>query len=605
MDVIKNNISGLIIDINKYYSKYSFKLNISDLDNWLLNKNSVFDFFGQAFNKREFNVDVTESYITRILKDYDLSIAQIEEYGKKIRFEKQEDNKRRKKKNKIILISSSIAIILISVSTYSYNLYSERQEEIKEQLRLEKIELEEKRDEKLNVIIEDYIGETDNRNLEKILSFWSDQPTRYWDINKNNESGFISKSKIEESILKAFNLNSFSENEIKNISKTDEGEYNVSVLFKFTSKKTGIVKHIKSTTILKFNQDDKIVQEYGMGNPIIMYNSSKKVKKRYSDGSYEGNLINNKREGYGRFIHNDGTIYEGEFSGDKLNGKGKMVWKNGDVYVGEFKDGELIGYGKMVWKNGGLYEGDYLDGKRTGFGKYKWPSGGVYEGEFQDNKRTGSGKYKWPNGDVYVGEFKDGELNGYGKMIRKDGSEDEGKWLNNTLLNKANSSKKVVKEGDDNLKTETKKNKKALTDVEFINLKYHWNPGEPTGSQNYVFMNSDSGKWFDHHNTLNNDGYGLYQINKPLSNISNTKYNDFDNYIFLGEVNGITYFFDKRISSAKNYLKSRPLNGDGAPVVLDSDEKINSIKSLYSGRPTKAFWIGLKLVNNDWVWLSK
>ena len=61
---------------------------------------------------------------------------------------------------------------------------------------------------------------------------------------------------------------------------------------------------------------------------------------------------------------------------------------------------------------------------------------GVYEGEFQDSKRTGSGKFKWPNGDVYVGEFKDGELNGYGKMIRKDGSEDEGKWLNGTLLKK-------------------------------------------------------------------------------------------------------------------------------------------------------------------------
>ena len=605
MKNIKESLEELLKDINSYYEDYSIKIYDWELDNWLIQNNSVIDFFEQEFNKREFNVNVTESYITRILKDYDLSIEQIEEYGKKIRFEKQEDNKRRKKKNKIILISSSIAIILISVSTYSYNLYSERQEEIKEQLRLEKIELEEKRDEILNVIIEDYIGETDNRNLEKILSFWSDQPTRYWDINKNNESGFISKSKIEESILKAFNLNSFSENEIKNISKTDEGEYNVSVLFKFTSKKTGIVKHIKSTTILKFNQDDKIVQEYGMGNPIIMYNSSKKVKKRYSDGSYEGNLINNKREGYGRFILNDGTIYEGEFSGDKLNGKGKMVWKNGGLYEGDYLDGKRHGFGKFKWPNGDIYEGEFKDGNLDGIGKMILKKGGVYEGEFQDNKRTGSGKFKWPNGDVYVGEFKDGEINGYGKMIRKDGSEDEGKWLNGTLLNKANSSKKVVKEGDDNLKTETKKNKKALTDVEFINLKYHWNPGEPTGSQNYVFMNSDSGKWFDHHNTLNNDGYGLYQINKPLSNISNTKYNDYNNYIFLGELNGITYFFNKRISSAKNYLKSRPLNGEGAPVVLDSDEKINLIKSLYSGRPTKAFWIGLKLVNNDWVWLSK
>jgi len=382
------SLNRMISDINTYYKNYEHKLDYIKLENWLLENNSVFDFFDQEFNKREFNIVVSENYLTKIFKDYDLSIEQLEEYGKKIRFEKQEDNKRRKKKNKIILISSSIAIILISVSTYSYNLYSERQEEIKEQLRLEKIELEEKRDEKLNVIIEDYIGEIDNRNLEKILSFWSDQPTRYWDINKNNESGFISKSKIEESILKAFNLNSFSENEIKNISKTEEGIYEVDVIFKFKSKKTGITKHIQSSTILKFNGKDEIIQEYGKGNQITLYDSSKKVKKRYSDGTYEGNLINNKREGYGRFIFNDGTIYGGEFSGDKINGKGEIVWGNGDFYEGEFKDG----------------------------------------------KRTGFGKYKWSNGDIYEGEFIEGNLHGIGKLIKKDGSEFKGKWSNGNLL---------------------------------------------------------------------------------------------------------------------------------------------------------------------------
>jgi len=443
---IIRKLESLFKDINKYYSKYSFKLTIDGLDNWLLNNNSVFDFFDQAFNKREFNVDVTESYITRILKDYDLSIAQIEEYGEKLRIEKEKEEEARKKRNKKILISSSIAIILISVSIYGYNLYSERQESIKEQLRLEKLAQEKQRDEKLRSLIKEYIQQTDKRDLKQMLTFWSDQPTRYWDINKNNEPGFISKSKIEESILKAFNLKSFSENEIKNISKTDEGEYNVSVLFKFTSKKTGIVKHIKSTTILKFNQDDKIVQEYGMGNPIIMYNSSKKVKKRYSDGTYEGNLINNKREGYGRFIFNNGTIFEGYFSGDKVNGKGEMVWANGDVYQGNYLDSKRHGFGKFIWANGDVYEGEFKDGNLHGIGKMILKEGGIYEGEFQDSKKTGSGKYKWPNGDVYVGEFKDGELNGYGKMIRKDGSEDEGKWLNGTLLKKENSSKKVVKE---------------------------------------------------------------------------------------------------------------------------------------------------------------
>ena len=127
MDVVKNNISSLINDINKYYSKYSFKLSINDLDNWLLNNNSVFDFFNQAFNKREFNVDVTESYITRILKDYDLSISQIEEYGEKLRLEKEGEEKATKKRNKKILITALIGIAVICISGFGYYFYSEYQ----------------------------------------------------------------------------------------------------------------------------------------------------------------------------------------------------------------------------------------------------------------------------------------------------------------------------------------------------------------------------------------------------------------------------------------------------------------------------------------------
>ena len=127
MDVVKNNISSLINDINKYYSKYSFKLSINDLDNWLLNNNSVFDFFNQAFNKREFNVDVTESYITRILKDYDLSISQIEEYGEKLRLEKEGEEKATKKRNKKILITSVIGIAVVCISGFGYYFYSEYQ----------------------------------------------------------------------------------------------------------------------------------------------------------------------------------------------------------------------------------------------------------------------------------------------------------------------------------------------------------------------------------------------------------------------------------------------------------------------------------------------
>ena len=421
-------LEELYRDINKYYSKYSHKLSINDLDNWLLDNNSAFDFFDQVFNKREFNVEVTENYLSRILKDYDLTIDQIEEYGEKLRIEKQGEDKRRKKRNKKILISSSIAVILISISTYSYNLYSERQEEIKEQLRLEKIELEKKRDEKLNVIIEDYIGETDNRNLEKILSFWSDQPTRYWEINKNNEQGFISKSKIEESILKAFNINSFSENKIRRISKIDNGIYEVDVAFKFKSKKTGIIKEIQSSTIIEFNEDDKIIQEYGKGELVTVFDSSIKYKRTYTNGYYEGTLRDELKEGYGEFYYNNGNFYEGEFLDDKIYGKGKTTFKNGDSYEGNYENGVRNGFGKYNWVDGGSYEGNYENGVRNGFGKFNWVDDGFYEGNWENDKIYGKGKMTYKNGGSYEGNWENGVRNGKGIETLNDGTLIEQEW---------------------------------------------------------------------------------------------------------------------------------------------------------------------------------
>ena len=151
--------------------------------------------------------------------------------------------------------------------------------------------------------------------------------------------------------------------------------------------------------------------------------------------------------------------------------------------------------------------------------------------------------------------------------------------------------------------TTTEETENGLSETEFINLESNWNPGEPTGNQTYVFMISNTGKWIDHHNTLNDDGYGLFQISIPLSEITLQKFSDYDNFIFLGELNSITYFFSKNIMNANLYLELRPLNGEGRPVILDSEKKINFIVTSHSEYPLKALWIGLRKVNGEWQWL--
>jgi len=143
-----------------------------------------------------------------------------------------------------------------------------------------------------------------------------------------------------------------------------------------------------------------------------------------------------------------------------------------------------------------------------------------------------------------------------------------------------------------------------LTESEFIKLSENWAPGEPTGNQPYTFMVSDTGKWIDHHSTLNFDGYGLYQIKKSISLINQDLYPDFNDFFFLGELRGVTYFFSKNIMAADVYLNSRPLNGEATPVILDSREKIDYIVSFYDQYSIRAFWIGLRKIGSEWEWIK-
>ncbi len=71
----------------------------------------------------------------------------------------------------------------------------------------------------------------------------------------------------------------------------------------------------------------------------------------YYDGRrYEGDYKNNKRNGYGVMIYQDGgkysegSRYEGNWVDDKRNGQGVMIYLNDSRRLkGEFKDDIFIG----------------------------------------------------------------------------------------------------------------------------------------------------------------------------------------------------------------------------------------------------------------------
>ena len=145
----------------------------------------------------------------------------------------------------------------------------------------------------------------------------------------------------------------------------------------------------------------------------------------------ENDLVNNKKEIYGKYNHKyDGDYYIGPLLNGLPNGKGKIYNKNGNIfYDGEFVNGEREGNGKEFYEDGEYYTGQYKDNMKNGQGEYYFKSGNYCIGQYLNNLRHGKIKYYYKNGDIYEGDYINDKREGYGKYIRKDGNSNTGYWL--------------------------------------------------------------------------------------------------------------------------------------------------------------------------------
>ena len=76
-------------------------------------------------------------------------------------------------------------------------------------------------------------------------------------------------------------------------------------------------------------------------------------------------------------------IYFGQIDpgNDKHEGQGIQVWDNGGIHEGYWHDGVAHGVGRRIYANGQVYEGSWVDGERSGYGVCTWPDKARYEGE--------------------------------------------------------------------------------------------------------------------------------------------------------------------------------------------------------------------------------
>jgi hypothetical protein len=66
---------------------------------------------------------------------------------------------------------------------------------------------------------------------------------------------------------------------------------------------------------------------------------------------------------------------------DRFHGYGTYTSaKSGQVYEGQWVNGKKQGVGKYTFSNGELYDGDYFNNRKHGYGKYTFKNGSSYEG---------------------------------------------------------------------------------------------------------------------------------------------------------------------------------------------------------------------------------
>jgi len=88
-----------------------------------------------------------------------------------------------------------------------------------------------------------------------------------------------------------------------------------------------------------------------------------------------------------------------------MHNKGVYTWADGRKYEGEYINDKKDGYGVYTWADGRKYQGYWRNGKQSGKGKYISLDGSVKWGLWEDGKRK-----EWiePEDDKKIFKFRDG-----------------------------------------------------------------------------------------------------------------------------------------------------------------------------------------------------
>jgi len=223
------------------------------------------------------------------------------------------------------------------------------------------------------------IVNTENANREsQFSSSFVDHRVYHWDVIDHK----YSNGDVYTGWLERFNDQGYPSGKGKMVSangQTYEGEW------AYIKSKRGSFPHGKGT--YTFPSGEIIEGDYNEGDLV-------KGKKTYANGNvYEGDFVDWSPHGKGKMTLKNGNVYEGDYvyfkdkNTSQMHGKGKMTWANPKVckeFEGNYVNGKKNGKGKYLLTDGRIFEGDF-DGNGSATGKMTYPNGKTEQGTWDDN----------------------------------------------------------------------------------------------------------------------------------------------------------------------------------------------------------------------------
>ena len=295
--------------------------------------------------------------------------------------------------------------------------------------------------------------EDENKESEK-------DKIKFKNIDKEDSLIFRMNLAVSETV---FSSNSFHNSQISENTNNKNSKEETFIVFPFNIKNKRKMNYKYSGYVYKKNKNKKSEKQ-----------SSLEEEKGSNDKKEKSGLI---KEGFGKFIFNDGSEFCGIFHENILQQYGKYtnINKNGgnrndkeiiitdnlnyEEYIGEYKDYVPNGFGIYknyitnlkitgIFKNntfsdigieesaegGYTYYGDFINNKKEGYGTMIWKDGAKYQGEFKNNQANGYGIIEYPDNKYYQGEVKNGRMDGFGEFFWKD----EKRYIGNYKNDKRN-----------------------------------------------------------------------------------------------------------------------------------------------------------------------